>query len=80
MYCSTNRQNNVNQYYLPYNDVSHAPVPSNFIDKIVYKTCAVTLIFNAHHGTLLQPSWCKTPKPVMVQDTQTRDGARHPNP
>ena len=37
-------------------------------------------MFNAHHGTLLQPSWCKTPKPVMVQDTQTRDGARHQNP
>ena len=26
------------------------------------------------------PWWCKTPKPVMVQDTQTCDGARHPNP
>ena len=35
---------------------------------------------NAHHGTQLHLSWCKTPKPVMVQDTQNRDGARHPNP
>ena len=35
---------------------------------------------NAHHGTQLHLSWCKTPKPVMVQDTQTRDGARHSKP
>ena len=35
---------------------------------------------NARHGIQLHLSWCKTPKPVMVQDTQTRDGARHSKP